>query len=78
MCPVNEKGFRGRRRGRLGEGKFKFKVSEEKSERDRSLDIDGAEVMPSLLTEELGEECFGERYRNVRSFKIVEVEKRGR
>ncbi|XP_057482657.1 tRNA(adenine(34)) deaminase, chloroplastic [Actinidia eriantha] len=78
VCPVNERGFNGRRRGRLGEGKFRFRVSEEKNKRRRSCDIDDAEVMLSLLTEEVGEECIGERERNVRSFKIVEVEKRGR
>ena len=40
VCPVNEKGFSGRRRGGLGEKKFRFRVSEEKSERDCSRDID--------------------------------------
>lgn len=72
-CYVKERvvGARsGRRRdkGRFGEKKSKC----------RSLGGDvEAEVLLSLLTEEVGEECFGVKGRSVGSSKRVQVEKRG-
>lgn len=75
---VKERSVSGRR-GRYGEGRFRSRVSEEKSvsHRSRDVGIGDVEVMLSLLTEEVGEECYRVRERNVRSLKRVEEEKRG-
>ncbi|XP_052199659.1 tRNA(adenine(34)) deaminase, chloroplastic-like isoform X2 [Diospyros lotus] len=64
------------RRGRWKERRFSRMVLEESSKRDRSRDFDDAEVMLSLLTEEVGEECFGAKGRNFSSSRRVKVENR--
>lgn len=74
---VEERSVSGRRRG-LGAARFRCRVSEKKSERHRSRDIDNVEEIHSLLSEEVGEECFGFGERNVRSSGRVEEEEKKR
>uniref|UniRef100_A0A5B7C2G6 tRNA(adenine(34)) deaminase n=1 Tax=Davidia involucrata TaxID=16924 RepID=A0A5B7C2G6_DAVIN len=67
-CSLKERSVSGRR-GRLGQGRFGCMVAEERSERHRSSDVDDAEVMLSLLTEDME--------RNCRSSRRLQMEKRG-
>lgn len=65
---MKERGSSGRR-GRWRKGNYGRMISEERSKRHNSIHANDAEVMLSLLTEEVDEECLGVRDRNVRSFK---------
>ncbi|CAK9151261.1 unnamed protein product [Ilex paraguariensis] len=64
------------RKGRWGKGRYGCVIFEGKSERDHLTDVDEAEVLLSLLSEEVGEECFGVRRRNGRLSRRVQVEKK--
>ncbi|KAF7131956.1 hypothetical protein RHSIM_Rhsim09G0115000 [Rhododendron simsii] len=74
---VEERSVNGRRGG-LGAARFRCRVSEKKSERHRSRDIDNVEEILSLLSEEVGEDCFGVGERNVWSSGRVEEEEKKR
>ncbi|XP_059655578.1 tRNA(adenine(34)) deaminase, chloroplastic [Cornus florida] len=66
----------GGRRGRWREGRFGCAVPEKRSKRHHLSDVDEAEAMLSLLTENISEECFGVRERNDSSSRRVKVEER--
>ncbi|TMW88706.1 hypothetical protein EJD97_018220 [Solanum chilense] len=67
-----------RRGGKWGKGRYRCLVFEEGSEGSGSgvSEFDEAEVMLSLLTEDVDEEVFGVRERNGRSSKRIDAEKR--
>lgn len=65
-----------RRGGKWGKGRYRCLVFEEMSEGSSVSDFDEAEVMLSLLTEDVDEEVFGVRERNGRSCKRIDAEKR--
>ncbi|XAR65361.1 tRNA(adenine(34)) deaminase [Bertholletia excelsa] len=80
VCPLQEWNFRvsnNNGRGRWREDRLRCMVFEEKSERYRSSDFDDAEVMLSLLTEEVDEKCFDAIERKFGSSKRIKVKKRG-
>ncbi|XP_060214929.1 tRNA(adenine(34)) deaminase, chloroplastic [Lycium barbarum] len=62
--------------GKWGKGRYKCLVFEEMSEESSVSEFDEAEVMLSLLTEDVDEELFSVRERNVRSNKGIDAEKR--
>ncbi|GMP58720.1 hypothetical protein CsSME_00022291 [Camellia sinensis var. sinensis] len=75
VSPLKVRSVSGRR-GRWEEGRFKGMVSEEKRKRHHSHCVDDdVEVILSLLTEVVGEECFLFRERSGSSSRRVEVEK---
>ncbi|KAK9277336.1 hypothetical protein L1049_006877 [Liquidambar formosana] len=76
-CCLKERSVGGKRE-RRGKGRFGCKVLEEESEWRGSVGVVDAEVMLSLLTEEVGAECFGVRERNCSASNRVGVEKRGK
>ncbi|XP_016481068.1 tRNA(adenine(34)) deaminase, chloroplastic [Nicotiana tabacum] len=75
VCSFKENGV-SRRGGKWGKGRYRCLVFEEMSERSGVSEFDEAEVMLSLLTEDVDEELFGVRERNGMSSKRIEVEKR--
>lgn len=75
-CCLKEMSVNGRRK-RRGKGRFGCMVTEEKRELYHLGGVDDSEVILSLLSEELSDECFGAKERNGVSSKRVQVEKRG-
>lgn len=65
-----------RRGGKWGKGRYRCLVFEERSEGSSVSEFDEAEVMLSLLTEDVDERLFGVRERNVRSPKKIDAVKK--
>lgn len=75
VCSLKGNGV-SRRGGKWGKGRYRCLVFEEGSEGSGVSEFDEAEVMLSLLTEDVDEELFGVRERNGRSSKRIDAEKR--
>ncbi|XP_009791193.1 tRNA(adenine(34)) deaminase, chloroplastic [Nicotiana sylvestris] len=75
VCSFKENGV-SRRGGKWGKGRYRCLVFEEMSEGGGVSEFDEAEVMLSLLTEDVDEALFGVRERNGWSSKMIEAEKR--
>uniref|UniRef100_A0A1S3YDR9 tRNA(Adenine(34)) deaminase, chloroplastic-like n=1 Tax=Nicotiana tabacum TaxID=4097 RepID=A0A1S3YDR9_TOBAC len=75
VCSFKENGV-SRRGGKWGKGRYRCLVFEEMSEGGGVSEFDEAEVMLSLLTEDVDEALFGVRDRNGWSSKMIEAEKR--
>ncbi|XP_031273631.1 tRNA(adenine(34)) deaminase, chloroplastic [Pistacia vera] len=74
-CSIKERNGSGSSFDRRRKGRFRCMVSEERSRRYRLGEVDDAEAIINLLSEEVSEEHLGGRERNERIVKRVETEK---